>query len=95
MQPILEMFLKVLDHTKRQRSVNLAGTIIAADPRQIHNLAALRSARARSRRFWWAGNGVGAGGDEVRFHQGFEGGVWVAAAEGRHAGVEPGRGTWL
>ena len=95
MHAILEVFLKVLDHAERQRRVHLAGAVVAADARQVHDFAALWSARAGR---WWLGradDGVGAGGDEVGFHHGFEVGVWVAVAEDGDAGVEPGGRTWL
>lgn len=90
MHPILQMLLKVLDHTQRQRRVNLARTIIAANARQIHHFAAFGGAGAGGRRLGRAENGVGAGRDEVGFHEVFEGGVRVAGAEGRHACVQPG-----
>lgn len=57
-KPILKMLLKVLDHTGRQRRVNLARAVDAANPRQIHRPAAFGSARAWR---WWLGrsdNGV-------------------------------------
>lgn len=95
MQAVLEVLLKVLDHAERQRRVNLAGAVVAADARQIHDLAAFGSARARRGWLRWTGDGIGAGGDEVGFHEWFEGGVWVAVAEDGDAGVEPGGRTGL
>lgn len=92
---VLEVFLKVLDHAERQRRVHLAGTVVAADARQIHDLAAFWGARARRGWLRWAEDGIGAGGDEVGFHQGLEIGVWVAVAKDGDAGVEPGGRTGL
>ena len=95
MQAVPEVLLKVLDHAERQRRVDLARTIVASYARQVHDLAAFRRTRTGCRGLWRAENGVGACGDEVRFHQRLEGGVWVAAAEDFHAGVEPWRRTGL
>lgn len=95
MQAVSKVLLKVLDHAERQRRVHLAGTVVAADARQIHDLAAFWGARAGRRWLRRAGDGVGAGGDEVGFHHGFEVGVWVAVAEDGDAGVEPGGRTGL
>ena len=89
------MLLKVLDHAKRQRRVDLSWAVIAADARQKHDLAALGGARARRGRLRRADDGVGAGGDEEGFHEGFEDGVWMAVAEDGDAGVEPGGRTGL
>jgi len=90
MQAVPEVLLKVLDHAVRQRRVHLAGTVVAADAREVHGFGAFRGARAGREHLGWAEDGVGAGGDEVGFHDGFEIGVWVAAAEDGYAGVEPG-----
>lgn len=84
------MLLKVLNHTIRQRRINLPRTIIAADAGQEHCFTAFGGARARGGGFGGAENGVGGGGDEVGFHEGLELGVWVAGAQGLDAGVEPG-----
>jgi len=92
---VLEVLLKVLDHAERQRGVHLAGTVVAADARQVHDLAAFWGARSGRGWLGWAEDGVGAGGDEVGFHHGFEVGVWVAVAEDGDAGVEPGGRTGL
>lgn len=92
---VLEVFLKVLDHAERQRRVHLAGAVVAADARQVHDLAAFWGARAVRGWLRWADDGVGTGGDEVGFHHGFEVGVWVAVAEDGDAGVEPGGRTGL
>jgi hypothetical protein len=89
MQAVPEVLLKVLDHAVRQRRVHLAGTVVAADAWQVHGFGAFRGARARAGNLGRAEDGVGAGGDEVGFHDGFEIGVWVAAAEDGYAGVEP------
>jgi hypothetical protein len=90
MQPILQMLLKVLDHTQRQRRINLARTVNTPDPRQEHRLAAFRGTSAWGGHLGRAENGVGAGGDEVGFHERLELRVWVARTQGRDAGVEPG-----
>lgn len=95
MQTILQMLLKVLDHAIRQRRVHLPRAIVAADTRQVHDFAAFRGAGARRGNLRRAENGVGAGGDEVGLHDGFEGGVWVAVAEDGDTGVEPGGRTGL
>lgn len=95
MQTVLEMLLKVLNHAIRQRRVHLAGTVVAADTRQVHDLAAFRGARAGRGLLRRAEDDVGAGGDEVGFHEGFKVGVWPAVAENGDAGVEPGGWTGL
>ena len=89
------MLLKVLDHAQRQRSVDLTRTVDAADAREEHCPAAFGGAGARGRGLWGPEDRVGGGGDEVGFHEGFEGGVWVAVAEDGDAGVEPGGRTGL
>jgi hypothetical protein len=95
MQAILEVLLKVLDHAERQSRVHLSRAVIAADARQVHDFAAFGGARAGRGRLRRADDGVGAGGDEVGFHEGFEVGVWVAVAEDGDTGVEPGGRTGL
>ena len=96
MQAVLEVLLKVLDHAERQRRVHLSRTVDAAEARQVHDPAAFRGARAGRGRLRRTEVGVGGVGDEVGFHEGFEGGVWVAVAEDGDAGVEPGGrpGLW-
>lgn len=68
MKPHLKVLLKVLDHTVRQRRVNLARTIDAANPRQIHRFSPFRSARARHRRLGRSDYAVCGRRDEVRLH---------------------------
>lgn len=94
-QAVLEVLLKVLDHAERQRRVDFSRAVDAADARQVHDPAAFRGARARRGRLRRTEVGVGGVGDEVGFHEGFEGGVWVAVAEDGDAGVEPGGRTGL
>ena len=59
MMPILQMLLKVLDHAQRQRRINLARAIDAADAREEHRLGALGGARTRGGGFRGADDGVG------------------------------------
>jgi hypothetical protein len=96
MQPILQMLLKVLDHAERQRRINLAGTINTPDPWQKHRFTTLGSPSTWGGHLRRAENRISAGRDEVRFHERLELRVWVPAAEGGDAGVEPGwrGGLW-